>query len=61
MLTRSESQIIFKKHEEIFGRNFEEPMRRVPDLTKISSTIGWQAKKNLDQIIEEVVNYYRHK
>ena len=61
MLTRSESQIIFKKHEEIFGRNFEEPTRRVPDLTKISSTIGWQAKKNLDQIIEEVVNYSRHK
>lgn len=57
--TGSESEIIFRQHEEVFGKNFEEPSRRVPDLSKINSTIGWKAKKDLDQIIQDLIKYYR--
>jgi UDP-glucose 4-epimerase len=32
-LTNSQSQIVFKKHSEVFGDNFEEPTRRVPDIS----------------------------
>ena len=31
-LTGSKSQLVFKKHSEVFGENFEEPARRVPDI-----------------------------
>jgi UDP-glucose 4-epimerase len=55
----SKSQIVFKKHNEVFGENFEEPARRVPDISKISKTIGWQPKKSLDAIILEVAEYIK--
>ena len=50
-LTSSKSQIVFKNHSEVFGDNFEEPTRRVPDISKISKAIGWKPKKSLDEII----------
>ena len=58
-LTNSKSQIVFKKHSEVFGDNFEEPTRRVPDISKISKAIEWQPKKSLDEIILEVAEYIK--
>ena len=58
-ITGSKSQVVFKKHSEIFGDNFEEPARRVPDISKISKVIGWQPKKSLDTIILEVAEYIK--
>ena len=58
-ITGSKSQLVFKKHSEIFGDNFEEPVRRVPDISKISKVIGWQPKKSLDAIILEVAEYIK--
>jgi UDP-glucose 4-epimerase len=53
-LTNSKSQIVFKKHSDVFGDDFEEPARRVPDISKIFKAIGWKPKKSLDEIILEV-------
>ena len=58
-VTGSKSQIVFKKHSDVFGENFEEPARRVPDISKISKAIGWKPKKNLKSIILEVVEYMK--
>jgi UDP-glucose 4-epimerase len=58
-LTNSKSQIVFKKHSDVFGDDFEEPARRVPDISKISKAIGWKPKKSLDEIILEVVEYLK--
>ena len=58
-ITRSNSQIEFKKHSEIFGDNFEEPTRRVPDISKLSKATGWQPKKNLEMIISEVAEFIK--
>ena len=58
-LTNSKSQIVFKKHRDIFGDKFEEPLRRVPDISKISKAIGWKPKKSLDEIILEVAEYIK--
>jgi UDP-glucose 4-epimerase len=55
----SKSQILFKSHSEIFGENFEEPLRRVPDITKISNQINWMPKLSLDNIIDEIVGYFK--
>jgi len=58
-LTNSNSQIVYKKHSEVFGDNFEESVRRVPDISKISKAIGWEPKKSLDEIILEVAEYIK--
>ena len=58
-LTNSKSEIVYKKHSEVFGDNFEEPTRRVPDISKIKRDIGWQPQTSLDNIIIEIAEYMR--
>ena len=58
-LTNSKSEITYKKHSAVFGENFEEPHRRVPDISKINKAVGWQPKKSLDDVILEVADYMR--
>jgi UDP-glucose 4-epimerase len=53
-LTNSTSEIIHKKHSEVFGDHFEEPQRRVPDISKIKKVVGWQPKQSLDEVIIEI-------
>jgi UDP-glucose 4-epimerase len=55
-LTNSTSKINYKKHSDVFGANFEEPKRRVPDISKIKDFIGWQPSKSLDEVILEIAN-----
>jgi UDP-glucose 4-epimerase len=50
---------MYKKHSEVFGDNFEEPQRRVPDISKIKKAVGWQPKKSLDEVILEFADYLR--
>jgi UDP-glucose 4-epimerase len=58
-LTNSSSEIVYKRHSEVFGDNFEEPQRRVPDISKIKQAVGWQPKQSLDEVIIEIANYFR--
>jgi UDP-glucose 4-epimerase len=58
-LTASSSEIVYKKHAEVFGDNFEEPQRRVPDISKIKRVVGWQPKQSLDEVIFEITNYLK--
>ena len=58
-LTDSKSQIVFKKHSDVFGDDFEEPTRRVPDISKIKKVVGWQPKQSLDEAIVEIAEYLK--
>ena len=58
-LTNSNSQITHKSLTEVYGENFEEPQRRVPDISKINRAVGWQPKKSLDEVILEVADHIR--
>jgi UDP-glucose 4-epimerase len=58
-LTNSTSEIIYKKHSEVFGDLFEEPQRRVPDISKIKKVVGWQPKQSLDEVIIEITEYLK--
>ena len=58
-LTNSTSEIIYKKHSEVFGDHFEEPQRRVPDISKIKRVVGWQPKQSLDEVIIEIAEYLK--
>jgi UDP-glucose 4-epimerase len=58
-LTNSTSEIIYKEHSEIFGDHFEEPQRRVPDVSKIKKVVGWQPKQSLGEVIIEIAEYLK--
>ena len=58
-LIDSKSQIVFKKHSDVFGDDFEEPTRRVPDISKIKKVVGWQPKQNLNEVIVEIAEYLK--
>jgi UDP-glucose 4-epimerase len=58
-LTNSSSEIVYKRHSEVFGDNFEEPQRRVPDISKIKKAVGWQPKTSLDEVIIEIAEYLK--
>jgi UDP-glucose 4-epimerase len=46
-------------YKEVFGPGFEDIRRRMPDLTRIKTTIGYQPRHSLDDIIRDVVAWKR--
>ena len=55
--TNSNSQIIFKSHEEVFGKAFEDPKRRTPGIDKIIEFTGMKPTKNIEFMIENIINF----
>ena len=58
-LTGSSSEIEFIPYEKAYGKGFEDMMRRVPDLSKIHSFIGYEPKATLDEIVMSVIQYMK--
>jgi UDP-glucose 4-epimerase len=58
-LTKSNSNIINIPYEDVYGSGFEDMQRRVPDLSKIKKFIGYEPKKNLEQILKDVINWMK--
>ena len=58
-IINSSSKIEYKSYEDVYGADFEEPNSRVPDISKIKSTINWSPKKGLDEIIIELATYMK--
>ena len=52
--TNSKSEITFTDYEDAYATGFEEMARRVPDISKIKSYIGWEPTISLETIIEDV-------
>ena len=52
---KSDSEIIYKDHEEIFGKKFEDPKRRTPNIDKILEYTGIKPSKNIESMIKEIV------
>jgi UDP-glucose 4-epimerase len=52
--TKSTSKIKFIPYTEAYPAGFEDMQRRVPDITKIKKTIGWEPTHTLDSIIDSV-------
>ena len=60
-LTGSKSVIKLVPYEEAYDSGFEDMPRRVPDLTKVTKLIGYKAQNNLDDILTQVIDYFRKK
>ena len=59
--TNSNSQVIFKSHEEVFGNAFEDPKRRTPGIDKIIEFTGMKPTKNIEFMIENIINFKKNK
>ena len=57
-LTGSDSPIQYVPHHEVFGHNFEDMPRRVPDISKIRQLVGYQPQVHLPEILERVIKYW---
>ena len=52
--TKSKSPIIHIPYEEAYGSGFEDMQRRVPNIELIKSLVGWEPKRNLENIIDDI-------
>jgi UDP-glucose 4-epimerase len=60
-LSGSRSVIRFVPYDQAYESGFEDMPRRVPDLGRIISLIGYKPKHTLDDILVQVIDYFRKK
>ena len=56
--TKSKSEITFTDYVDAYSAGFEDMVRRVPDISKITNFTGWEPKLGLAAIIEDVSKNY---
>ncbi len=60
-LTGSRSPIKLIPYDQAYESGFEDMPRRVPDLTKVAGLIGYEPQHSLDDILTQVIDYFRSK
>jgi UDP-glucose 4-epimerase len=60
-LSGSKSPIKLVPYEEAYESGFEDMPRRVPDLSKVTALIGYKPRFSLDDILTQVIEYFRGK
>jgi len=58
-LSHSSSPITYIPYDQAYESGFEDMPRRVPDLRKVSEMIGYRPRHGLDDILKEVIDYFR--
>jgi UDP-glucose 4-epimerase len=58
-LASSASEIVLVPYDQAYEAGFEDMQRRVPDLTKIRSLVGYEPKVGLDEILRRVIEHMR--
>ncbi len=57
-MTGSNSVIRLIDYSEAYAVGFEDMQRRVPDISKIASKVGWKPDRNLDTILADVIQSF---
>lgn len=57
-MTKSNSKIEYVPYDAAYEEGFEDMKRRVPDISKIKNTIGYEPKHSLENILNRVIKYY---
>jgi UDP-glucose 4-epimerase len=58
-LTHSASTIVRVPYEQAYEAGFEDMPRRVPDISKVRSLVGYEPTVELDEILQRVIEYFR--
>ena len=56
-VTESKSTTTYTPYSDAYPAGFEDIQRRVPDISKIKSAIGWAPGKDLTQIISDIAGF----
>ena len=59
--TGSQSKVVHKSYEEVYGPGFEDMNRRTADITKLKTTLDFEMEFTLDDILDDVIAYYKQK
>jgi UDP-glucose 4-epimerase len=57
--TDSKSEIRHVPYADVYGDGFEDMRRRVPSIEKAKRILGWSPRKSLDDVLRDVISYYR--
>ena len=60
-LSGSKSAIKLVPYDEAYESGFEDMPRRVPDLSKLTALISYKPRFTLDDILSQVIDYFREK
>jgi UDP-glucose 4-epimerase len=58
-MTGSSSPIVLVPYDQAYEAGFEDMPRRVPDITKIQSLVGFAPSVDLDEILASVIEHFR--
>ncbi len=56
-LTSSKSKIVHIPYEKVYSKTFEDMQKRIPDLSKAHSLIGYKPTYSLEEILKSILNY----
>jgi UDP-glucose 4-epimerase len=54
-LTGSDSEIVTRSYNEVYGEDFVDMERRLPDVSKLRNAIGFAPDTPLDEILETII------
>lgn len=52
--------ICYIPYEKAYTEGFEDMAQRLPDISRIQSILGWKPRFSLDNILDDVIRYYRN-
>ena len=55
----SKSEKVFVPYDEAYGARFDDLRRRIPSLERVRGAIGFEPTRDLDQIIDELIELER--
>jgi UDP-glucose 4-epimerase len=58
-LIGSKSEIVQVPYRNVFGENFEETRRRVPDVRRAAELLGFRAETSLEEGLEKTIAWFR--
>jgi UDP-glucose 4-epimerase len=58
-LAGSDSEIHYVPHAQVYGADFEDMSRRVPDISKLRRMLGYTPRVQIDDIVTQTIHYSR--
>jgi UDP-glucose 4-epimerase len=58
-MANSDSEIVAVPYEQAYGEGFEDMPRRVPDVRKLETLIGFRPTTSLDEVLQSVIEFFR--
>jgi len=57
--TGAKSGIVFQSYSDAFGRDFEDVLHRVPDVSRLRAAINFQPQRTLEETIDDVAKWVK--